>query len=57
MEKGLKQRIQALNLFLTDLYGPQRILKDGIIPKEIVFSSPGYLKAMQGIVREKNSYR
>src|SRR5215470_16271040 len=32
IERGLKQRITALNLFITDLYGGQKILKDGVIP-------------------------
>jgi len=42
IEAGLKQRIQALNLFIDDLYHEQKILKDGIIPKELVFSASGY---------------
>ena len=36
VERGLKQRIQALNHFLTDIYGPQHILQDGAIPREYV---------------------
>src|SRR6266550_4480584 len=39
IERGLKQRIHALNLFLDDLYHDQKILKDGVVPKEIVFSA------------------
>lgn len=39
IEKGLKQRIFALNLFLDDIYHDQKIIKDGIIPKDILFSS------------------
>jgi uncharacterized circularly permuted ATP-grasp superfamily protein len=42
LEKGLKQRIRALNLFIDDIYHQQRILKDGIIPKEIIFSAKSY---------------
>ncbi len=42
MEAGLKQRVQALNLFIDDLYHDQRILKDGIIPKDLVLSASGY---------------
>ena len=42
MEAGLKQRVQALNLFIDDLYHDQRILKDGIIPKDLVYSASGY---------------
>ena len=42
MEAGLKQRVQALNLFIDDLYHDQKILKDGIIPKDLVLSASGY---------------
>ncbi len=42
IEAGLKQRIQALNLFIDDLYHEQKILKDGIIPAELVLSASGY---------------
>ncbi len=42
IEAGLKQRVQALNLFIDDLYHDQKILKDGIIPKELVYSASGY---------------
>ena len=37
LEAGLKQRIEALNLFLGDMYSQQHILKDGIIPQEVVY--------------------
>ena len=39
IEKGLKQRIYALNLFIDDVYHDQKIVKDGIVPKEILYSS------------------
>lgn len=45
LEKGLKQRIQALNQFLADVYGDQKIVRDGVIPADIVYSSQGFLKA------------
>ena len=38
LEAGLKQRIEALNLFINDIYHDQKILKDKIIPKELVLS-------------------
>ncbi len=44
LEKGLKQRIQALNLFLGDIYGEQRIIKDHKIPAEIIYTASGFLK-------------
>ena len=48
VEAGLEQRLQALNLFLLDVYGDQRIIKEGIVPAEIVLSSPGYRPEMSG---------
>ena len=44
LERGLKQRIQALNLFLADIYGEQKIIKDGKIPAEVVYTASGFLK-------------
>jgi uncharacterized circularly permuted ATP-grasp superfamily protein len=49
VERGLVQRITALNSFLTDLYGPQRILAAGRIPREVVEGSRGYLKVLRGV--------
>ena len=46
---GLEQRVRALNLFLSDLYGPQKILKDGAIPQEIVLGANGFLEDMVGV--------
>jgi uncharacterized circularly permuted ATP-grasp superfamily protein len=48
IERGLKQRIQALNLFLNDIYHDQKILKDGVLPKEIIFSAKSYRKQCIG---------
>ncbi len=48
IERGLKQRIRAMNLFLDDIYHDQKILNEGIIPPEIVYSSTGYRKALKG---------
>ncbi len=39
IERGLKQRIHALNLFIDDIYHTQRIVKDGVIPEEIIRSA------------------
>src|SRR5438552_11704781 len=39
IERGLKQRITALNLFINDLYHEQKILKAGVVPAEIVLSA------------------
>jgi len=48
IEKGIKQRIRALNLFLKDIYSDQFILKDEIIPTDIIYSCPQYLREMHG---------
>ncbi|HEY9622316.1 MAG TPA: circularly permuted type 2 ATP-grasp protein [Crinalium sp.] len=49
LEQGLKQRIHALNLFLSDIYGEQKILKDGVIPSELIYSATGFLKPCMGL--------
>lgn len=49
IEKGIQQRLKALNLFLKDVYHQQFILKDGIVPVELVYSCPHYLREMQGL--------
>ncbi len=53
LERGLVQRITALNMFLQDIYNEQKILKDGIIPREIIESSKGYLPECQGLTPPK----
>jgi uncharacterized circularly permuted ATP-grasp superfamily protein len=49
IEKGLAQRVVALNLFLQDVYGPQRILKDRQIPRALVYSCQHFQREMIGI--------
>jgi uncharacterized circularly permuted ATP-grasp superfamily protein len=49
VEKGLTQRVQALNAFLADIYGEQRILQEEIIPPDLVLGASGYIKEMRGI--------
>jgi len=49
LEQGLKQRIKALNIFLSDIYGEQKIIKDGKIPLEIITTASGFLKPCMGI--------
>ena len=56
LEKGLRQRVDALNCFLRDIYGKKQILKDGIIPEEFVFSAKGYLPPCDGVVPPKGIY-
>jgi len=54
LEKGLQQRIKALNLFIDDLYHDQKIIKDKIIPKELVLSGTTYLKQCEGLNPPQN---
>src|SRR5262249_6609435 len=49
LEAGLVQRIRALNLFLHDVYHDQRILKEGVIPAELVLGSRGVRQEMVGV--------
>lgn len=49
IEKGLKQRIRALNLFIDDVYHDQKIVKDGIIPLELITSAEGFLEPCIGL--------
>lgn len=48
-EKGLIQRLTALNLFINDIYNDKKIVKDGVFPIELVSSSKDYLKVCEGI--------
>jgi uncharacterized circularly permuted ATP-grasp superfamily protein len=45
---GLVQRVDALNLFIGDLYGEQRILKDGVVPRDLIRSSPNFREVCVG---------
>ncbi|WP_179019655.1 circularly permuted type 2 ATP-grasp protein [Winogradskyella forsetii] len=54
LEKGLQQRIKALNLFIQDIYNDQNVFKDKIIPKEMILSSVSYLKELVGFKPPKD---
>ncbi len=49
VEAGLKQRIRALNRFLSDIYSDQRIVEEGIIPRELIESASTYLPQCKGL--------
>ena len=53
IDAGLVQRVTALNMFLADIYGDKKIVKDGVIPPEFIFSSSGYLAACEGMKTPK----
>ncbi len=48
IETGVRQRVQALNLFLHDVYHGQKIINDGVVPRELVLGNVGYCAAMAG---------
>lgn len=48
IESGIKQRLRALNLFLKDIYNNQFIIKDGVVPADMIYSCPHYLREMHG---------
>ncbi len=54
IERGLRQRIQALNMFIADIYHRQKVIKDGIIPREIVESSKGFRPECQSLNPPRN---
>ena len=56
LEKGLIQRVKALNAFLADIYSDKKIIEDGIVPEEFVYSSSGYLPQCEGIVPPKGIF-
>lgn len=49
LERGLQQRVQALNLFLWDIYHEKHIVHDCVVPEEFVYSSKGYAPECEGI--------
>ncbi|MCV7100408.1 circularly permuted type 2 ATP-grasp protein [Mycobacterium palustre] len=49
LEAGLVQRSRLLDAVLADLYGPRRLLTEGVLPPELVFAHPGYVRAATGI--------
>jgi uncharacterized circularly permuted ATP-grasp superfamily protein len=49
LERGLQQRIHALNAFIDDIYHDQKILKDGVIPSEVILSATSYRPQCQGL--------
>lgn len=56
IERGLTQRITALNLFLQDIYHDQRIIRDGIVPPELIFSSQHFRREMRGLRVRRDLY-
>ena len=49
LEAGLVQRARLLNLILSDLFGVQRLVRDGLVPAPLIHANPGYLRACQAV--------
>jgi uncharacterized circularly permuted ATP-grasp superfamily protein/uncharacterized alpha-E superfamily protein len=56
LEAGLIQRARLLNLILADLYGPQQLLRGGLIPPALVFANPGFWRPCHGVRVTGNTY-
>lgn len=56
LEKGLAQRVMALNLFIKDIYSDKKIIKDGVVPEEFVYAGSGFLAECDGVLPPKNLY-
>jgi uncharacterized circularly permuted ATP-grasp superfamily protein len=56
IERGLTQRITALNAFLRDLYHQGHILSDGVVPREVIYSSKQFRRQMRGLHVPRNVY-
>jgi len=56
IERGLVQRLEALNLFLHDIYHDQRIVREGIIPEEIILGAKHYRPELRGFQVPRNIY-
>jgi uncharacterized circularly permuted ATP-grasp superfamily protein/uncharacterized alpha-E superfamily protein len=56
IERGLAQRARLLNALLADLYGPQRLLAEGIVPPELVFGHPNFLWPCLGITPKRGEW-
>lgn len=56
LEAGLTQRIQALNMFLKDIYHEGRVLKDGVVPRSMIYGSRHYKREMRGLSVPHDAY-
>lgn len=56
INRGVQQRVAALNLFLADIYGPRKVFKDGIIPEDLVLTNSNYRPEMEGFTVPNGTY-
>ncbi len=48
LSKGLEQRVKALNMYISDVYGKREVLKAGIVPEDLVYQNPAFRPEMNG---------
>ena len=53
IQAAVEQRATLLGLVLRDLYGPQKLIKDGVVPRELIYSDPGFLRSCRNLVEAK----
>ena len=56
IERGLAQRARLLEALLTDLYGPQRLLAEGVVPPDLVFGHPNFLWPCVGMSPKRGNW-
>ena len=56
LEKGIRQRVQALNAFLHDVYHRQEIIRAGVIPPDLIYKNDAFLPEMMGVNPPGNIY-
>ncbi|NQW08401.1 MAG: circularly permuted type 2 ATP-grasp protein [Alphaproteobacteria bacterium] len=56
LERGLKQRARLMNALLADLYGPQTLLKDGVLPPALVYANPNFQLPCHGIAPSAGTF-
>lgn len=56
LDKGLRQRVAALNAFIKDIYSDRKIILDGVVPEEFVFAGSGYMAQCDGFIPPKGVY-
>lgn len=56
IESGVRQRAKLLNAIVSDIYGPQTLLHNGLLPPALVFGHPGYIRSVKGFVPHRGQY-
>jgi uncharacterized circularly permuted ATP-grasp superfamily protein len=56
LERGVIQRARLLNALLGDLYGPQRVLREGLLPSSLVFGNANFLRPLHGVAARDGVY-